>query len=458
MLKALNSIIYGDRKTITTGLICKLYLNKDKSKSIDIQLYENTTCKDLLNNFKNIIEGSISNIDKETQEFKFVLKDITNQYNEFILKDNFFIFNYLMNEKYELFYLPFYKKKAYTISLALKDKNSFQHPDIQENPQFEPLQEQLIKQDNAFKYSKKEKKYVKVKIYLHRDIFVIEKIKSKKESIIPLSSISDIKEVYDKSFDTGYSTMMISSKYSSEKTKTYYIAFDSNKFDIWFSIINNQLHQFTDTFSFMKICKDLNDLNRKKTSLVIQIVNKLTNIKGILSLNFSKNIFYEFYDNKNIKDIYDFLLLYQKNVYKKDYLAAEQNLEKIIKILEENKDIKIEVKNKNFLETLKIYYEKIKEINEKGNEINNINNKKDDNNNKKEKKPIKLIDEGFLYSVIDNIIIKYFEPKFNEIINSEQKTEFYNKIMKHVLKDQNKEDNDFYDINSLIDELIIDKK
>ena len=106
MLKALNSIIYGDRKTITTGLICKLYLNKDKSKSIDIQLYENTTCKDLLNNFKNIIE---------TQEFKFVLKDITNQYNEFILKYNFFIFNYLMNEKYELFYLPFYKKKAYTI-------------------------------------------------------------------------------------------------------------------------------------------------------------------------------------------------------------------------------------------------------------------------------------------------------------------------------------------------------
>ena len=52
MWKALNSIIYGEQKQIQTGLICLLFLNKDKTKSINIQVYEKTTIKELYEKFK----------------------------------------------------------------------------------------------------------------------------------------------------------------------------------------------------------------------------------------------------------------------------------------------------------------------------------------------------------------------------------------------------------------------
>ena len=334
MWKALNSIIYGQKQKIETGLILPLYLNKDKSKSINIQVYEKTSCKELYDKFKEVIEGNVNLIDKETQEYKFILKDISNNYNEFILKDNFILFDYLMNEKYELYYLPFDKKKSYTISMALKEKNSFQYGPSKENISFKPLKEQLVKQDTVYKYSKKLNQFVKATIYLHRDILEIEKSKSEKDPInIPLSSISDIKEVYDKSYKQGYSTMMISSTYSPNKTKNYYLSFSNNYFDEWFSVLNNHLHQFLDTFSFMKICNDLNELNKKKTSLVIQLINKFSNIKGVLSVNYSKKIFYDFYENKSIKDIYDLIKQYQENIKNNNYKDAEDNLNKVIKLL-----------------------------------------------------------------------------------------------------------------------------
>ena len=432
MWKAINSMIYGEKQKIETGLICPLYLNKDKSKSISIQVYEKTTCKQLYDTFKEVIEGNIAIIDKETQEYKFILKNIANNYNEFIVKDNFILFHYLMNDEYELFYLPFNKKKSYSISMALKEKNSFQHENVEENIQFKPLKEQMIKEDTAYKFSKKQNQFVKIKIYLHRDMLEIEKLKSKKPSIIiPLSSISDIKEIYDRKYKQGYSTMMISSIYSS-KTKNYYLSFSNDSFDMWFSAINNHIHQFTDTFSFMKICKDLNELNRKKTSLLIQLVNKFTNIKGVLSINFSKKIFYDFYENKNIKDIYDLIQQFQENMRGKKFADAQKNLENIVVILEIEEDLKKGFgDDKNVLDIFKEYIEKIK------------------------KNDMKKIDV-FFYSFCDNIIKKYFEPRFNEIINDQKmKKDFLNKIMDVILKEMNKEDNQFYDLNSNIDELIL---
>ena len=207
MWKVLNSIIYGEEKQIQSGIICRLFLNKDKTKSISIQVYDNTTIKELYENFKETIEGNIAIIDKETQEYKFILKEKKNNYNEFILNNNFLIFDYLYNEKYELFYLPCNKKKPYIISMALKEKNSFQYIEVKENIEYKPLKEQLLKKEAAFKFSKKYKKFVKITIILQRDILEIIKENSKKSTIIPLSSINDIREVSILSY---YSNFLIS--------------------------------------------------------------------------------------------------------------------------------------------------------------------------------------------------------------------------------------------------------
>ena len=340
--------------------------------------------------------------------------------------------------------------------MSLKDKNSYHHIEIEENEANNSLKQLLIKQGNGLKYSKKKKQYVDISIYLYRDMLEIAKKRSNKDSyFIPLSNISDIKEVYDNNYKNGgFSTMMLLCSFP-PKTKQFYLAFKSNDFDSWLTVINNQIHQFSDTYSFVKICKDINELNRKKTSSLIQICNKFNNIKGILSLNFTKNIFYEFYDNKDVKDLYELFLLYQSNVLKKDYASSYENLNKIINILENNKEIVVQYEQKNILDTLKLFAQKLKEENDDNFEII-----KDDNNyngNKENKKEVKLGDPKFFYSVLDNIIINYFIPRFNNIMESQEKIDFMNKIINFALKSQNQKDNEFFDINSSINEIIIAK-
>ena len=443
-----NSLINKPKNKITTGLICRLYLNKDKSKSINIQVYEQTTCKEIYEKFKEVIEGNITMIDKEIQEYKFILKDKQNNNNLFILKNNFFLFDYLINEneRYELFYLPCNKRKPYTISMALKDKNSYQHVEANKEIEYNSVNVQVVKEDVAFKFSKKMNQFVKINIYLHTDVLILDKIKSNKsEIIVPLSSISDIKKAYDKSYGYGFSTMLITSKYSSSKTKNYYIAFENSSFNTWFSFINNYFHLFTDNFSFNKICQNLNELNRKKTGLLIQLVNKFSNIKGVLSLDFSKKIFYDFYENQKIKEIYDLFILYESNIMKKEFFNAHENIKRIINILKENKEVNIEFdKNKNVLEILGQYVDNFEKNNNNEKENENMN---DNNNEINDKKDTIKLDLGFYYKIIDNIIAKFFEPRFNEIMNSELKISFLNKIMKFVLEGQNKDDNIFLDIN-----------
>ena len=282
----------------------------------------------------------------------------------------------------------------------------------------------------------------------------VEKVKSGKFPIeIPLSSISDIKEIKDIKYKDGFSTMMISSMYNS-KLKKYVFCFNSRSFDNWFLLIFNQIHQFLDTFTFLKICDDLTDLNRKKTSFIIQLANKFSNIKGVLSMNFSKNIFYEFYDNKQIKELYDSLAQLRDDILDKKKLTEEKELiSKIINNIETNEEFNFKQDNKNLLDILKQNLDKINEnnnINENKmdniNEINEINIKNED---------IKFLNDSIIYTSIDTLITNYFEQSFNNIMDSKLKIDFMNKILNFIIKIQNNEDNKFFDFNSDIKDLII---
>ena len=448
-VRSMISLVNRQQINLTSELYFKLYLNKDKSKQIDIQISPNSTLKDVYDNFRTKIESNAIKIDPDIQEYKFILKDKLNKYNEFILKKNILLYNYMQEEKYELYYLPFYKKKSYSISVALKDKNSLPHIEKKENTDYTPLDDQLIKKDNAFKYSKKLNKFVPVIIFLHRDMIEVEKVKSGKFPIeIPLSSVSDIKEIKDIKYKEGFSIMMISSMYNS-KNKKYVLAFNSRTFDNWFLLIFNQIHQFLDTFTFLNICDDLTDLNRKKTSFIIQLANKFSNIKGVLSLNFSKYIFYEFYDNKRVKDLYDSMIQLRDDILDKKKLNEEKELiNKIVSIIETNEEFNFKQDNKNLLDILKQNLDKVSEnIDDNENKIvNEINIKNEE---------IKFLNDSIIYTSIDSLITNYFEPSFNNIMDSKLKIDFMNKILNFIIQIQNKEDNNFFDFNSDIKELIL---
>ena len=443
-LNAINSLVYRKENNLTTELYFKLNLNKDKSKQIDIQISPNSTVKDVFNNFRKQIDLNAIKIDPDLQEYKFILKDKTNKYNEFILKENILLYNYMQEEKYELYYLPLFKKKSYSISIALKDKNSLPHIENKDNYDFIALDDQLIKKDSAFKFSKKQNKFVQITISLQRDMIIIEKKYSKKLPIeIPLSSISNMKDVKEIKFKEGFSTMMITSKYNS-KVKRYVLAFNSKTFENWFLLIFNQIHQFGDTTVFMKICDNLKELNKKQTSFIYQLANKCSNIKGILSLNFTKNIFYEFYENKEIKELYDSLIQLRDDILSKKKLFEEKELiNKIINIIQTKEEYNFKHKNTNLLDILKQNLNKINENNDDNKDIKNEENK--------------FINESIIYPSIDYLITNYFEPFYNEIIDSKLKINFMNKIMDFIMQNLNKEDNKFFDFISDIKDLIITK-
>ena len=443
-LNAINSLVYRKENNLTTELYFKLNLNKDKSKQIDIQISPNSTVKDVFNNFRKQIDLNAIKIDPDLQEYKFILKDKTNKYNEFILKENILLYNYMQEEKYELYYLPLFKKKSYSISIALKDKNSLPHIENKDNYDFIALDDQLIKKDSAFKFSKKQNKFVQITISLQRDMIIIEKKYSKKLPIeIPLSSISNMKDVKEIKFKEGFSTMMITSKYNS-KVKRYVLAFNSKTFENWFLLIFNQIHQFGDTTVFMKICDNLKELNKKQTSFIYQLANKCSNIKGILSLNFTKNIFYEFYENKEIKELYDSLIQLRDDILNKKKLFEEKVLiNKIINIIQTKEEYNFKYKNTNLLDILK-------------QNLNIINENNDDNKDIKNEEN-KFINESIIYPSIDYLITNYFEPFYNEIIDSKLKINFMNKIMDFIMQNLNKEDNKFFDFISDIKDLIITK-
>ena len=443
-LNAINSLVYRKENNLTTELYFKLNLNKDKSKQIDIQISPNSTVKDVFNNFRKQIDLNAIKIDPDLQEYKFILKDKTNKYNEFILKENILLYNYMQEEKYELYYLPLFKKKSYSISIALKDKNSLPHIENKDNYDFIALDDQLIKKDSAFKFSKKQNKFVQITISLQRDMIIIEKKYSKKLPIeIPLSSISNMKDVKEIKFKEGFSTMMITSKYNS-KVKRYVLAFNSKTFENWFLLIFNQTHQFGDTTVFMKICDNLKELNKKQTSFIYQLANKCSNIKGILSLNFTKNIFYEFYENKEIKELYDSLIQLRDDILNKKKLFEEKVLiNKIINIIQTKEEYNFKYKNTNLLDILKQNFNIINENNDDNKDIKNEENK--------------FINESIIYPSIDYLITNYFEPFYNEIIDSKLKINFMNKIMDFIMQNLNKEDNKFFDFISDIKDLIITK-
>ena len=437
------SWLKGNRNNaITSGLICKLYLSKDKLKNIEIQLYNHTTCQDLLKTFKQPLEENMPKIDPQIQEYKFVLKDITNKYNQFILDIDFLPYDSLMGDKFELYYIPFNIKKPDTI-FTMKEKNIYkcEEENLNENNRTKINNKFIIKQNNVYKFSKKKKEFLPAIMRLDNDVIEITKKYSfKKIVIIPLSSITKIQQTNEHKYKQQYNTLKISSE-----NKNYFISIEIEEFESWLYVLNKQIHCVIDSFSFTKYCEEFSALNKRKSSILVQLFNKFTNIKGILSINISKKIFYDFYKDDVVKELYELIVEYKKIFDTEEYSKILGILGKFILFFENEKFSDFKRKMMEFLKNDVEINEKIKKY------IENIKNlghnfKKEDLN--------QIVDINSFNGIENYLIKECFEPQFNNIISSKEKENFYGKIIYNVLDIQNKDDNVFYDLESSINELI----
>ena len=83
-VRSMISLVNRQQINLTSELYFKLYLNKDKSKQIDIQISPNSTLKDVYDNFRTKIESNAIKIDPDIQEYKFILKDKLNKLFTFL--------------------------------------------------------------------------------------------------------------------------------------------------------------------------------------------------------------------------------------------------------------------------------------------------------------------------------------------------------------------------------------
>ena len=128
---------------------------------------------------------------------------------------------------------------------------------------------------------------------------------------------------------------------------------------------------------------------------------------------------------------------------KKKLFEEKELINKIINIIQTKEEYNFKHKNTNLLDILKQNLNKINENNDDNKDIKNEENK--------------FINESIIYPSIDYLITNYFEPFYNEIIDSKLKINFMNKIMDFIMQNLNKEDNKFFDFISDIKDLIITK-
>ena len=88
-----------------TNTIYILYFSRNKSKQLKIDLQDNDDLNTIEQKYIEEYKNFIPNFGQSINEYKYVLIDTTNKYNEFIIDNNYKPYLYLKKRYYELYYL-----------------------------------------------------------------------------------------------------------------------------------------------------------------------------------------------------------------------------------------------------------------------------------------------------------------------------------------------------------------
>ena len=186
-LKSIKSIILKDDNKNKEKIMKKLFLSKDKKNFIELQFLNGFIVNDILKLYGSEIFDKLEN----NKDYKFLLIDDKNIEIQIILKPHEKIFEHLLNENINIYYLPIKKNKQNEedeinnlindeINLNFNKKNLIEE------------EENLIYKEKIIKISRKKRKSIEVKAKLFSNYLQLYDKKTKKTNIIIISNIEKI--------------------------------------------------------------------------------------------------------------------------------------------------------------------------------------------------------------------------------------------------------------------------
>jgi hypothetical protein len=186
--KSIKSIILGDENKNKEKIMKKLFLSKDKKNFIELQFLNGFIVNDILKLYGSEIFDKLEN----NKDYKFLLIDDKNINIEIILKPHEKIFDKLLNENINIYYLPIKKNKQNEedeINNLINDEINF---NSNLNSKKNILEENLIYKEKIIKISRKKRKSIEVKAKLFSNYLQLYDKKTKKTNIIIISNIEKI--------------------------------------------------------------------------------------------------------------------------------------------------------------------------------------------------------------------------------------------------------------------------
>ena len=405
--KSIKSIILGDENKNKEKIMKKLFLSKDKKNFIELQFLNGFIVNDILKLYGSEIFDKLEN----NKDYKFLLIDDKNIEIQIILKPHEKIFEHLLNENINIYYLPIKKNKQNEedeINNLINDEINF---NSNLNSKKNILEENLIYKEKIIKISRKKRKSIEVKAKLFSNYLQLYDKKTKKTNIIIISNIEKIHKNELISYKPNKKNIIleIELKLENKKKKSYFLCLENNKEYLkWFNLISTQYNCYLDKNNMNNNIKNINNLNQEKSLLLKNLINFIENnknLKDLIKNKFIRNFILNNIIQKNLSVIFNDIFLYKNNIKLLKFNDAWLNLIELIEYFGQKKE---------FINFDDDYLNKLNEIKNNCKEIM-FKNEKNNNNNENNlinDKLNKLLNINLFDDVLDNLINNYLIDEF----------------------------------------------
>ena len=410
-----------------------LYFDLDKKIKIDIKIEKDTTCEELLlkNNQKiqnNITDNSIIlNSKNDYGDYKIYFIIINNNYltTRLKLKPTDKPRKYLETKNNNLYFLPI-KNKNNKSDIKVQINSNKNLNDKKPKPKviYYVRPEDCIREGQLKKYDFRNKKFELRKVNI--DKYKIIMSYSNDSNLWKVIYLHDIKKITKGTKEQQIKNIDDLFEITLSDNETYiFKANNAIDREEWFKVINSFVIQIKENNYLVSLSLLNNNFLKEIYKEQINIIFNNLSLKGVLSLEKTRNVYYTFLKNVILQNLIENIIKYKMYIHKNDYEKSflffkgimdyldiktfnfekynenKIDIKKISKNLEpqDNKEITKEfiLKNMNSLKTLNVYNQILK-----GSE--DVLKENQNNKNKLKEKLRKYLRSNSLSELFDNII------------------------------------------------------